>query len=279
MFGYKLVKVDESPRRGNLKRECLYWTGLALLVVLLFLLVSDFVAKYCFDSTKAMANGFVCFSYVHIGVAIAIVATAFAFLAVVVTTKVNETMSLHSFNTRYGDPNMHKDINAIGAVERRWKALRKTDVKPSVNPYDTSPDAVTRSAQKNTKGRIVISNYDRFVDNNDRFLPWTKDEDKSRRVVKNYFSSALELYRCGAISKKTLRVICDTDAITLMFNVVEPMEYLINEEYKFDVFYDLMKVVKDIYTRKVEESMAHRKTKNYKVLNKDDNQKAKGTQA
>lgn len=47
-------------------------------------------------------------------------AAVFAFLAIVVTVKVNETMNFHSFNLRYGEDRMLTAVRTIGDVERRW---------------------------------------------------------------------------------------------------------------------------------------------------------------
>lgn len=264
IFGYKLVKVDEPPKRGNLKVECFLWVLVVFAAVLLVLGVYDFAAFRWFDASNAKEECFVRFSYQHFEILIALIAMAFSYLAVIVTAKVNETMNLHSFNLRYGDTQMLTAVRTIGDVERRWSDLRKAGAAPDAPPYDTPPEADVRTDKKNADCRICISNYDKFVTQNDRYKPWTKDEDSARRIVKNYFSSALELYRSGGISKKTLRVVCDTDAVTLLFNVIEPMEAIINEKYKYDVFYDLMKVLRDVYVRKVKESGAHKKTGHFK---------------
>ena len=265
MFGYELVKKDEAPKRGNLKMECCIWTLAAFSIVVILLVSYDFVALRWLDPTSAKNECFARFSYTHLGTLISFIAAVFAFLAIVVTAKVNETMNLHSFNLRYGDDKMLAAVRTIGDVERRWEDLRKAGVSPSALPFDIPPDVDNRTDTHNKKGHIVIKNYSTFVTATERFKPWTEEEDKARRLVKNYFSSALELYRCGGISKKTLRVVCDTDAVTLLFNVIEPMEYITNEKYKSDVFHDLMNVLRDVYARKLRESAAHKKTSHFKA--------------
>lgn len=264
MFGYKLVKEIAPPQRGNLKWECVFWTCATFIVVLVLIGLYDFLAINWFDASNVGKECFVRFSYRHVEILIAFIAAVFAFLAIVVTAKVNETMNLHSFNLRYGEDMMHKAVRTIGDVERRWNAARKAGVPPGASPFDIPPDVNVRTDKDNDNDRITILNYSTFVTPTQRSVPWTNDENLARRIVKNYFSSALELYRCGAISKKTLRVICDIDAVTLLFNVVEPMELIINEKYKFDVFYDLMKVVRNIYAQKVKESAAHKKPVQFK---------------
>lgn len=260
----KLEKSDETPKRGNLKMECFLWT-LAVFSVLLFALAFyDILALHWFDAANAKRECLARFSYTHLGTLISLIAAVFAFLAIVVTAKVNETMNLHSFNLRYGEDQMLKAVRTIGDVERRWNDLRAAGVSTSALPFDTPPNAAIRTDKKNENSRIVISNYNKFVTATERFKPWTEEEDKARRLVKNYFSSALELYRCGGISKKTLRVVCDIDAVTLLFNVIEPMEAITNEEYKFDVFYGLMRVLTRVYAHKVEESKAHKKECHFK---------------
>lgn len=264
MFGYTLVKKVEAPQRGNLKMECFVWTLVAFTIVLVVLGSYDFLAMRWLDAANARTECFIRFSYRHFEILIAFVASVFAFLAIVVTAKVNESMNLHSFNLRYGEDQMLIAVRTIGDVERRWEASRKAGVPAGALPHDIPPEANVRTDTRNENGRIGIANYYTFVTATDRFKPWTAEEDKARRLVKNYFSSALELYRCGCISKKTLRVICDIDAVTLLFNVIEPMEFITNEEYKFEVFYDLMRVIKSIYAKKVKESRAHKKTGHFK---------------
>ena len=264
MFGYKLVREIAPPQRGNLKWECVFWTCVTFIVVLVLIGLYDFLAINWFDASNVGKECFVRFSYRHVGILITFIAAVFAFLAIVVTAKVNETMNLHSFNLRYGEDMMHKAVRTIGDVERRWNAARKAGVPSGASPFDIPPNVKVRTDKDNDNERITISNPSTFVTPTQRSVPWTNDENLARRIVKNYFSSALELYRCGAISKKTLRVICDIDAVTLLFNVIEPMELIINEEYKFDVFYDLMKVVRNIYAQKVKESAAHKKPVQFK---------------
>ena len=255
----------KAPRRGNLKWECFRWTLVTFLGVLVLMGAYDFIAYKWADSGNVGKECLLRFSYVHISVLMAFVASVFSFLAIVVTAKVNETMSLHSFNNRYGDDKMLGAVRLVSDVGNRWKCDLEARKSKEASPFDTPPKAHNRSEKCNPKSRIAIENMKTFVTDSDRYFPWTDEEDKARRAVKNYFSSALELYRCGAISKKTLRVICDTDALTLLFNVIEPMELIINEQYKFDVFYDLMKVVKDVYARKVLESKAHKKARHFRV--------------
>lgn len=265
MFGYELVKKDNAPKRGNLKMECCVWTLAVFSVVVIALGLYDILALNWLDVANAKKECLARFSYTHLGTLISFIAAVFAFLAIVVTAKVNETMNLHSFNLRYGEDQMLTAVRTIGDVYRRWNDLRKAGVLPGASPFDTPPESDVRTDKQNEKGHVVISNYDKFVTATERFKPWTEEDDKARRLVKNYFSSALELYRCGAISKKTLRVVCDTDAITLLFNVIEPMEYITNENYKFDVFYELMKVLRDVYVRKIKESAAHKKASHFRI--------------
>ena len=215
-FGNKNTANAAAPKRGNLKFECFFWTLITFVVVIALLAGSDLLAKYWFDAANAQKECFVSFSY--------------SFLAIVVTAKLNETMNLHSFNLRYGDDKMLAAVRAIAGVGNRWKALRQTGCRQGSSPCDIPPQASPRSESQNDNKRIEITNYSVFVSANDRQKPWTQEEDKARRIVKNYFSSALELYRCGGISRKTLRVICDTDAITLFFNVIEVMEYIVLED-------------------------------------------------
>lgn len=253
-----------SPTRGNLKWECLLWTLVTFGIVLALIAAYDLLARNWFDSANAAKECFVRFSYTHFAVLIAFVAAVFSFISIVVTAKVNESMNLHSLNLLYGDDRMLTAVRTLAKVERRWNDAKASGIKPGASAFDIPPDAITRTESRNDYCAIKILNDSKFVVGNDLYKPWTEDEDRARRFVKNYFSSALELYLCGGIGRRTLRVICDTDAITLLFNVIEPMESITNEGYKFDVFYKLMKVIKDVYAAKVEKSKNHNKVSHYR---------------
>lgn len=81
-------------------------------------------------------------------------------------------------------------------------------------------------------------------------MRWSHAMDEARRYVKGYFFNALELYMQGKISKKTLRAIVDKSALTILFDIVEPMESQMNPVYDYLYYHTMMLVAGDIYTKR-----------------------------
>ena len=146
-------------------------------------------------------------------------------------------------------------IRDVSNVGRRWS-------RSAANGF-IAPIAFVRTDVLNPEGRIQIHNRKALVTEKERFFPWTEKEDYSRRKLKNYFASALELYRSRRIGRKALRNICDNDSFRLLFTVVEPMEAIMNDQYNYDVFYDLMDVMKDVYGKHASITRSHDDTRHY----------------
>ena len=154
---------------------------------------------------------------------------------------------------------MHQALNTIGNVGKRWAKLKeegKCDFYPIFEPRSEDDNPKGKE-----KGRLKIENVGQFITEAERRLPWDEAENKARRMVKNYFSSALQLYRDHSISKNALKNICDNDSLTLLFKVIEPMECLLNSRYHYKVFYDIMDVMKKEYPRIVKQAEQHDKRK------------------
>lgn len=60
--------------------------------------------------------------------------------------------------------------------------------------------------------------------------------DRARRYVKFYFKSIFDLYKKGKIDKQILKEILDKNGLTLLFDVVEPLEYMLTPHYDYKFF-------------------------------------------
>ncbi len=240
--------------RGNLYKDCLFAALKFGALVAIVCAGYDLICG-CAESCQPDKESAFRFIYAHSGLVFTVVSLLAAFLAVYVTVKVNETMSLHSFNVRYGEDAMCKTIREVSGVGRRWREADGTGL--------VAPVAFLRTEVNNPDGRIQIANMNQLVKGKDRYFPWTEEEDFARRRLKNFFSSALELYRSRSISLKTMRNICDNDSFRLLFTVVEPMEYIINEKYNYDVFFELMNIMKDVYSKYGDLTKSHEDVRHY----------------
>lgn len=77
-------------------------------------------------------------------------------------------------------------------------------------------------------------------------------ENKHRRLVKGYFIDAWEAWSANLIDDDQLKKICDVGAFGVLFDVVEPMEKIINVGYDAKPFYELMSKCSDIYKKIVD---------------------------
>ncbi len=60
--------------------------------------------------------------------------------------------------------------------------------------------------------------------------------DKARRHVKFYFLKALKLYTSKFVSKKFIEQVIAVDGITIMFEIIQKLEYALNPEYDRSTF-------------------------------------------
>lgn len=253
--------VCPFKKSSNLRtsRSNLYVDSIcATLVFVVVLLVACFLYDICCCLTETIhpdKESAFRFAYVHSGVILTLAGLISGFLAVYISVKVNESMAINSFHVRYGEDAMLDAIRDISNVGRRWS-------RSAANGF-IAPIAFVRTDVLNPEGRIQIHNRKSLVTEKERFFPWTEKEDYSRRKLKNYFASALELYRSRRIGRKALRNICDNDSFRLLFTVVEPMEFVMNDKYNYDVFYELMDVMKDVYQIHAEITKSHDAVRHY----------------
>ena len=65
---------------------------------------------------------------------------------------------------------------------------------------------------------------------------------QARRHVKSYFMRALRLHESGYVSKRFLHEVCSFDGINILYDIVEPLEYALNQAYDRSKFSSLRKI-------------------------------------
>lgn len=78
-----------------------------------------------------------------------------------------------------------------------------------------------------------------------------RNQDRARRKVKFFFINSLDLYEKGKLSLYVFERIIDKSGISLLFNVVEHMEYHINKNYDYGKFYRLMLISSGICKKEI----------------------------
>lgn len=78
------------------------------------------------------------------------------------------------------------------------------------------------------------------IDTNNDFH-WSPEVNEARRVLKNYFFDILELRKTNYISNGIFNRACAKSGITLLFEVVEPLEEYLNPSYDYSKFYYMMR--------------------------------------
>lgn len=184
-----------------------------------------------------------------VGIFVSIVSMIFAFIAVLVALKVNESVSIQALYRQYFTTDTLRNIRSVAMVERLWNEEKVPEVG---RPYFQ-----VRLPDGNYKGPIKILNIDKLCTDTIRRRPWTEKQDESRRAIANFYRLAYRLYESGNINKKALRDICTMDAFALLFDVVEPMEAIINDDYNWYEFYELMKIMKGDYQAICRKTQSH----------------------
>lgn len=157
----------------------------------------------------------------------AAVVTVLSIVFVIATLKQQQSLFeaqiLNEYNKEYMDKEMLDFVRVLGAMSSR----------------DRTKYGKWRAPECNL---CQIPNF-----HPDDDYQWTKEEDNARRKVKGYFIDVLDLYLEGKISREIFRRIVNKSALTLLFDVVEPMEWYLNEDYDYTKFYKIMLIAGDIY--------------------------------
>jgi len=69
--------------------------------------------------------------------------------------------------------------------------------------------------------------------------PDAQEVDQARRRVSSHFIMALHLYKSRYVKRRFLRAICDVDGINVLYDIVEPLEYTLNQGYNREGFNEL----------------------------------------
>lgn len=162
----------------------------------------------------------------------AAVVTVLSIVFVIATLKQQQSLFeaqiLNEYNKEYMDKEMLDFVRILGAMSSR-----------DGNKYGSR-----RTPEHNL---CQIPNF-----NPDEDYQWTEEENNARRKVKGYFIDVLDLYLEGKISREIFRRIVDKSALPLLFDVVEPMEWYLNEDYDYRKFYKIMLIAGDIYQEQKE---------------------------
>lgn len=96
---------------------------------------------------------------------------------------------------------------------------------------------------------------------NERRVPWSVSQDAARRRFKFWYLNVYNAYSRGLISKNAIVRLLKVDGTLLLFQIIEPMEYLINpSRYEWRLFYEIMELFDESFYHKiVKNSKAHKK--------------------
>lgn len=188
-------------------------------------------------------------AYTHAGMIVAAISMVCGYLAIYVTLKLNESVKIQEFNAKYAEDTALDAIRAVANVKKIWDAGLVGDFK--------RPIFTGRSMASNPPEKISIANKDELIVDGERRRPWTEAQDHARRLIKNYFLTAYQLYTDRSIGKAAFLDICSKDALVLFFDVVEPMEAMINRNYDHEPFYGIMRVFGPLYEKAKKKAEDH----------------------
>lgn len=171
-----------------------------------------------------------------VSIAISLVTIIFTGIAIFVACRINESVQAAEGTKIYFSSEMRKSIRDIAHL--------KNELQARINSI--SPNTPQLSIRTKDNNHTFRSNHWENIT-----LPWTEKEDNSRRIVKSYFLllHSLRYERIIPISKYTFRKLCSVDAFSLFFEIIEPMESILNKNYNSLPFYKLMKDAGDILDR------------------------------
>lgn len=155
----------------------------------------------------------------------------------------------------YFSEDMHKHVTRLSKLARYWRSVGKNSgdvnkvVPRTVDGNEVSKGCVLESSDK-------ISLMSLYNDGSSAVYPWTNKDDLARRGLKSYFATAYSLYHQKLISDNAFKDLCSADSVNLYFTVVEPMEAIKNADYTKDPFYEIMKILGEVYTEKYENNLS-----------------------
>ncbi len=243
-----IEKAKDGWRKPRSIYRSFFGSGVLTIGVIAIVCLVVVLVCHLFETPPPEVNA-LRYTYAHAGIIVAIASMIFGFTAIHVTLKLNESVKIQEFHQRYSGELALKAIRAVADVGRMWG-------RKEVAGFGR-PDFEPRSPANNPKGRIVVKNIASLQVDGARRRPWSESQDKARRALGAFYRSAYRLYANRSIGKEALLDICATDAIVLLFNVIEPMEAMINDDYNWHEFHGLMAVLKDVYPDFLTRTQSH----------------------
>jgi len=198
--------------------------GLILLVVSIYFLV--YAINTVFHE-KTNDDAAFCTAIATLGSFVAILSIILTIATLKKTQSLFEAQMLNEYDDKYGSEEMCNDLRTLINFSR--KEENKNIFIEKRNP------------KNNPRKRIIFFPNDNFM--------WPKSVDLARRRVKFYFINPYDLYMEGKISKSIFLRIINKTGITVFFDVVEKLEYLLNPKYDHEKFYNIMLLGKNIYKK------------------------------
>lgn len=155
---------------------------------------------------------------------IALVSAAFLAASVWMGARLHEASLISKHYDMYAQPEMARAMRRLMGFLREYK----DDFRIHRTPVHNQPHCINASQN--------------------RSLKWPQDVDDARRKIKFYYFDAVDLYTSGKISRSSFKKLIDQSAICVLFDVIEPMEYMLNPVYDARRYYRLMLLFPSVYS-------------------------------
>ena len=202
-----------------------YARSLLFFTLILFIIIGSFLYAQTHDPQCA-------FSFISdIASGVTIISLFFVYETLRQSKSLHEAEVMDRYNSKYESSEMYEDLRILSDLDKVMNLS-------SYRTHKDNPNSIPEGIKKEVWLRM-----DKVTNSSE---PWSKEEhlnhrqDVARRRVKFYFLSALDLYENGRLSLYVFRNILRKSGISLLFSVVESMEYSINPNYDYGKFYHLM---------------------------------------
>lgn len=198
--------------------------GLTLLVISIYFLV--YAISTVFHKNTNNDEAF-CTAIATLGSFVAILSIILTIATLKKTQSLFEAQMLNEYDDKYGSEEMCNDLRTL--IDFGRKKENEHIFREKRNP------------RNNPRKNHIFFPDDNFM--------WPKSVDSARRRVKFYFINPYDLYMEGRISKSIFLRIINKTGITVFFDVVEKLEYLLNPKYDSEKFCNIMLLGKKIYKK------------------------------
>lgn len=190
------------------------------------------------------------------------------FSIVIVYATLKQTQSLfeaeimNNYNIEYESDEMYDNLRILRELSTTLPF--QTDGSRSVDNNENKIPEIFKTETPWVRMKPLSDNELNNLSNKDKeaYL-LNRKQDRARRKVKFFFINSLDLYEKGKLSLYVFERIIDKSGISLLFNVVEHMEYHINENYDYGKFYRLMLISSRICKKEIKTD------KNFSALKTD----------